>query len=80
MRFNESSFKQGQAHVAMSNITKDYKSFELPISRGAITVTEVLQVPAGEKRDQMIDQWCQSVWNAYSHAHLDIIKLADKLL
>jgi hypothetical protein len=66
-----------QAHVALSNITKDYKSFELPISRGAITVTEVLQVPAGEKRDQMIDQWCQSVWDAYSHVHADIARLAE---
>src|ERR1051326_8913716 len=38
----------------------------LPEDRGKMTVADVLAVSAGPERDRAIDDWCRSVWTAFS--------------
>lgn len=52
----------------------------LPEDRGAITVTDVLHIPPGRKRDNMIKKWCESIWDSYSESHREIIEFLQKYL
>jgi hypothetical protein len=65
-----------QAHVTLSRNKKTWPSLELPVHRGHITVTDVLQAEAGEPRDAMIKKWCESVWGAYENWHPAMAHLA----
>jgi len=38
----------------------------LPDDRGTMTVADVLAAPGGPERDKAIDDWCSSVWTAFS--------------
>jgi Family of unknown function (DUF5946) len=67
--FIEKNFtgKQVQdAHVQMSKKPKEYPVISLPESTGDITVKDVLDAAPGIDRDQMIIQWCISVWTSFS--------------
>jgi Family of unknown function (DUF5946) len=68
------------AHMALASGKKEWPKFALPESRGQITVADVLNAPAGQKRDAMIREWCASVWQAYSDSHAKVRDLvADSL-
>ncbi len=69
-----------EAHLQMSKKTKDFVKIILPETRGSITVKNVLDTPPGVQRDEMIRQWCISVWNAFSDQHDKIISLTQKLV
>lgn len=69
-----------QAHLKMAQKSKDYKKFNLPDYRGAITVKDILIFDPGEKRDDMIRQWCIAVWDAYSGQRVNVIALTEELL
>ena len=43
--------------------------------KNTFTVADVLAVPAGTQRDQVSDDWCQSVWTALSVNRQTIIDL-----
>jgi len=68
------------AHMALAKRRKDWPRFELPEVRGEIGVTEVMDQPAGEKRDAMIDTWCASVWQAYAASHSKVRALVAEVL
>jgi len=68
------------AHLQMANKTKTFPFIPLPEDRGAITVSNVLAAPPGADHDEMIRQWCISVWDAYSEQHRTVISLTKKLL
>jgi hypothetical protein len=68
------------AHQLMASKTKSFVKINLPGERGMITVNEVLEVPAGSRRNEMIRQWCQSVWTAYSGQHRKVIEMTESLL
>ena len=57
------------AHMALARNKREWPRFELPESRGEITVANVLNEPPGETRDAKIREWCASVWQAYSASH-----------
>src|SRR5262249_6549444 len=44
----------------------------LPQQRGAMTVSDVLAAPAGDRRDAMIRQWCVSVWAAWGESYAQV--------
>jgi hypothetical protein len=54
------------AHMKLGREKRAWPVFFLPGNRGAVTVANVLDAPAGSKRDEMIHQWCVSVWQAFS--------------
>ena len=68
------------AHLQMAKKPKEYPKIIFPESRGSVTVKNVLDAPPGNERDQVIRQWCVSVWKAFSDQHETIISLTEKLL
>ena len=54
------------AHMKLGREKQAWPVFSLPGDRGAVAVTNVLDAPAGPGRDEMIHQWCISVWEAFS--------------
>ncbi|MGB9977686.1 DUF5946 family protein [Methanobacterium sp.] len=65
------------AHVKLAKHRKQWPKFDLPEYRGHITVYDVLDATEGPKRDEMIHEWCISVWDAYSNSHRKIAELAQ---
>ncbi len=73
--------KQVQAmHIKMAKNKVDWPVIQLPRQRGEITVASVVEEEQGIKRDEMIHQWCISVWNAYKESHQTTINLLQKYL
>lgn len=68
------------AHIEMSKKTKVFNEITLPENRGQITVAEVLRTPVGFQRDEMIHNWCMSVWDAYSNEHNKVVEMTKSLL
>ena len=69
-----------QAHMALARHKRDWPKFDLPKSRGAITVVDVLNEPAGPKRDAKIREWCASVWQTYRESHQQVLDLLSRYL
>jgi hypothetical protein len=61
-----------QAHQQLAHNKKAWPSIELPEQRGKTTVIDVLDSVHGQHRDEMIKEWCTSVWRAYNATH-DVI-------
>lgn len=60
------SGKQVQrAHMKLARRSRAWPTFPLPANRGAMTAADVIALPEGTLRDQAIDLWCRSVWDAY---------------
>jgi hypothetical protein len=62
-------------HMRLAKLEKSWPEFELPEQRGNITVFDVLATQPGELRDQMIENWCVSVWSAFKGSREKIIGL-----
>jgi len=55
-----------RAHMQMARRRRAWPAFALPIDRGTMTAHDVLAAPGGAERDRAIDEWCRSVWSAFS--------------
>jgi hypothetical protein len=64
-------------HTLLARRRKHWPRFPQPRpeSRGAISISDVLAIPAGPERDVMIDRWCASVWDAYRASRGQVIGL-----
>ncbi|HZY39958.1 MAG TPA: DUF5946 family protein [Mucilaginibacter sp.] len=69
-----------KAHQTMASKTKIFITLNLPEDRGQVSVKNVLDEPAGTKRNMKIMEWCRSVWSTYADQHRKIIEATDKLL
>ena len=67
------------AHMALAPRKREWPNFDLPESRGEITVVDVLNEPAGPARDAKIREWCASVWQAYRASHQQVLELLSRL-
>lgn len=67
-------------HVVLGKRGKKWPKFVLPVKRGNISVKNVMACPEGFKRNTAIEEWCLSVWSAYSHCHEDVKKLVREEL
>ena len=65
-----------KAHMQLAKYKEKLPKIVLPKDRGEITVFDVLNTPEGDQRDEKIEDWMHSVWQAY-HASYKII---DKFL
>jgi hypothetical protein len=63
------------AHMQLARHRKQWPRLPLPVSRGDITISDVLAVAPGELRDAAIHRWCVSVWAAWSHCRPQIVEL-----
>ncbi len=68
------------AHIELAKKQKVWPTFALPQNRGDVTVADVLKVAEGSQRDEMINKWCVSVWNAYKDIHQQVKDLVNKYL
>ena len=68
------------AHMALARHKREWPRFDLPVSRGEITVADVLSAPAGPQRDAKIREWCASVWQAYGESHQHVLDLISNYL
>lgn len=66
------------AHMKLAQVKQEWPTFSLPKNRGAVTVSNVMASPAGPERDEMIHQWCVSVWDAFCENREVISKLLIK--
>ena len=72
------SGKEAQrAHIKLAKHQKQWPIFNLPEYRGYITIYDVLAAHEGPKRDEMIHEWCVSVWEAYSESHGKVADLVQ---
>jgi uncharacterized protein DUF5946 len=54
-----------RAHMKMAQRKRQWPAFSLPRERGTITAVDVMRAAPGAERDQAIDAWCASVWDAF---------------
>jgi len=66
------------AHMQLARKKEPWPVFSLPLERGTITVVDVLAAPAGPVRDDMIHQWCLSVWEAFSENRPAVVSLLNR--
>jgi len=64
-----------RVHMLLGKRHQQWPEFELPGERGAVAVTDVMAVAAGPGRDRAIDQWCASVWDAFSASRQAVVGL-----
>lgn len=58
-----------RVHMALARPGREWPRFPLPLDRGTIRATHVLEAPPGAARNEAIHRWCASVWSAYSESH-----------
>jgi hypothetical protein len=54
-----------KAHRELALQNRKAADFIFPTTAGSMTPMDVMQHPEGDARDQAIDRWCESVWNAW---------------
>jgi hypothetical protein len=69
-----------RAHMKLAMRRRKWEMPMLPLDRGAVHVSDVMAAPPGPKRDDMIDVWCASVWQAYRDVHSEIAEIARREL
>ena len=69
-----------RAHMRLGKQRKQWPRFPLPEERGKITICEVLAAAPGPDRDRAIEEWCRSVWAAWSGSQELIRKLVAEEL
>ena len=57
------------AHMKLGRQKRDWPRFLLPMERGEITASIVWTAPEGPERDNLIHDWCVSVWQAHVNNH-----------
>lgn len=62
-------------HMRMARRRRDWPRFPLPDDRGAIAVEQVVAQPPGPARNEAIEAWCRSVWNAYHASRQEVIDM-----
>jgi hypothetical protein len=72
---NQTGKQVQRVHVLLARRRKNWPRFDLPVVRGAVTVSDVMGAPAGRARDAMIDMWCASVWAAYHASREQVAEL-----
>ncbi|MDE2001087.1 MAG: hypothetical protein KGI60_00805 [Patescibacteria group bacterium] len=63
------------AHMELGKKRKMWPAFDLPKSRGTVTVADVMSAAPGAERDAAIRNWCASVWKAYGDSHDQVAAL-----
>jgi hypothetical protein len=68
-----------RAHVRLARKRRLWPAFDPPPERGALTAIDVMRSPPGPERDQAIEDWCASVWEAWHASHRRVAALLEEL-
>jgi Family of unknown function (DUF5946) len=74
---NKTGKEVQEFHTLMSKNKIKWPKLILPSNRGEISIEMVLKKNAGEERNQMINKWCVSIWNAYYENHSKIKEISE---
>ena len=66
------------AHMKLARHKTDWPTFPMPSERGEITAVDVSSAAPGAEKDQLIHDWCASVWKAFSRHREEIESLLNK--
>jgi hypothetical protein len=69
-------------HMKMARHKRPWPFIALPQDRGSLHVEDVLAVPPGPARDELIMDWCRSVWMTYAdgqHLIRELVKEIEPL-
>lgn len=58
-----------RAHTTLGEQDRDWPELSPPPSPGETTVQTVVEADPGEERDRRIEEWAESVWQNWDHAH-----------
>jgi len=64
-----------RVHMELGRRKREWPRVHVPEDRGSMTVADVLAASAGPERDLAINNWCRSVWTAFSPNRQTIISL-----
>lgn len=64
-----------RTHMTLAQHKRNWPSFALPQGRGSITASFVMSRDAGPERDQAIEAWCASVWEAFRESRQAVAEL-----
>lgn len=68
-----------KTHMYLAKKKRRWLNFHLPDKRGNVKVSDVLAAHEGKQRDEMINKWCASVWDAYKDHHKTVADLLNNL-
>jgi hypothetical protein len=69
-----------RAHMQLATWPNTWPKLPIPTKRAEIDIKNVLAAEPGPTRDEMIDRWCESVWNSWQENRPAIIAIAQKYL
>ncbi len=67
-------------HVRLGRVKKPWPRFPYQQRMGSVTVADVIAVPRGKQRDEMIHAWCASVWDAWKKNNPQLVSQIVKEL
>jgi Family of unknown function (DUF5946) len=67
-----------RVHMELGRRKREWPRVYVPDDRGSMTVSDVLAASAGPERDVAINNWCRSVWTAFSTNRQAIISLLQE--
>ena len=67
-----------RVHMTLARQKRNWPLFALPKERGSVTTIDVVAAPVGPERDQAIDAWCASVWDAFGESHQAVAELLEQ--
>jgi Family of unknown function (DUF5946) len=67
-----------RVHMQMGKSRKTWPQLTPPREPGAITVSAVVAASPGRERDEMIRDWCVSVWAAWKESQAQIRDLTKR--
>lgn len=67
-------------HMKMARRSKEWPRFDAPPRAGAMTVADAVAAEPGPKRDQVILDWCASVWDAWKADQGRVREMLDRFL
>jgi hypothetical protein len=69
-----------RVHQLLANRRKQWPMLPLPERRGEVRISDVVAEPPGPKRDEAIERWCRSVWDAYCDSREQVRALLKEVL
>jgi len=67
-----------RVHMRLGRERRSWPTIRLPEGRGDVTAAHVLDAAPGPARDQAIDDWCRSVWQAFRESRQTIVDLVNE--
>jgi hypothetical protein len=65
-------------HMKLAQRKRKWPTWPLPRERGTMTAADVILAAPGPTRDEAIDAWCASAWQAFRSHRDAVVKLLEE--